>query len=176
MKPAPPSGWFLDQPGGKYRTLNRLKTSTGPRSLERGESGDLRALQHPHLASTRPRSPERGEVFFWGGLLGCRVASTGPRSPERGEFYTGFEVNEHFVGLQRGHAHLSVESALLLIPLVQVRNTSIATASAFSSAPVLVMSNCLVIINLFWAVTLCERRRGFCHHLAARGLSCQRSA
>ncbi len=118
MKPAPPSGWFLDQPGGKYRTLNRLKTSTGPRSLERGESGDLRALQHPHLASTRPRSPERGEVFFWGGLLGCRVASTGPRSPERGEFYTGFEVNEHFVGLQRGHAHLSVERTARLLCLL----------------------------------------------------------
>ena len=130
----------------------------------------------PHDASTGPRSLECGEHEEHGQDDGRRHASTGPRSPERGELAFASCNRAAMESLQRGHAHLSVESALLLIPLVQVRNTSIATASAFSSARVLVMSNCLVIINLFWAVTLCERRRGFCHHLAARGLSCQRSA
>ncbi len=71
------------------------------------------------------------------------------RAHTSAERYLDTATTTAFTLLQRGRAHTSAESALLLLPLAQVRNTSLATAYAVSSVCLLAMSNCLVTISLF---------------------------
>src|SRR5436309_2819190 len=79
------------------------------------------------MASTGPRSLVRGIRGCAGVWDKCCLASTGPRSRERGipmAPRNGIERNM----LQRGRAHVSAESALLLVPPGQAGNTFVATA------------------------------------------------
>ncbi len=94
---------------GAERRCGGLAASTGPRSLERGESAPDRPRQlRSDLASTGPRSLERGEPTPLRLLSVTLGASTGPRSLERGEraLPIGFSAMS---GLQRGRAHWSAE-------------------------------------------------------------------
>ena len=87
----------------------RRVASTGPRS---GERGDLRAelrMDARRVASTGPRSGERGDETRSKDRVKASLASTGPRSGERGDALGRFESFTASVTLQRGRARESAE-------------------------------------------------------------------
>ncbi len=105
-----------------------------------------------------------GHVLQWG-----RARAGAELSPARlGEWF--------YYALQWGRARAGAELPLSLLPLAQARNTTIATACAVWISFLLMLSREIVIVVQSKAVPSCERGPGFPHHLAARGLNCQRSA
>ncbi len=98
--------------------------STGPRSIERGELGDLfRRQRRGEAASTGPRSIERGEVTNLVALQSLSYMLQRGRAQLSAESSLNYASANQHQELQRGRAQLSAES----------RKTAVALGGLFRS-------------------------------------------
>ena len=125
------------------------RASTGPRPRGRGIRHYSRCCRQQGIASTGPRPRGRGIYGQFSVTNGALVGFNGAAPARARNFKHRDQLCSILALLQRGRARAGAELALLLLPLAQACNTSIATASTDSVALVLMFSNLLVIICLF---------------------------